>query len=176
MGNDSSSKVISIGTVKIRMHDGTIRTLSDVRYVPDLRKNLISLSILDSKGYRINIELSSIKVSRGALVLLKGKRIDNLYILEGSTVTGEIERPSSVLESKLTRLEQRQLGHGREKCMIVSFNRDSLLDIDFEKLGHCVHENQTRVSFDLAVHKSKARSLPASKHRFDLINYLYSSR
>ncbi|KAK5825428.1 hypothetical protein PVK06_020262 [Gossypium arboreum] len=31
MGNDSSSKVIGIGTVKIRIHDGTIRTLSDVR-------------------------------------------------------------------------------------------------------------------------------------------------
>ncbi|KAG8480916.1 hypothetical protein CXB51_025719 [Gossypium anomalum] len=36
MGNDSSSKVIGIGTVKIKMHNGTIRTLSDVRYVPDL--------------------------------------------------------------------------------------------------------------------------------------------
>ena len=48
MGNDSSSKVIGIGAVKIRMHNGTSRTLSDVRYVPDLLKNLISLSILDS--------------------------------------------------------------------------------------------------------------------------------
>ncbi|KAK5811744.1 hypothetical protein PVK06_027110 [Gossypium arboreum] len=34
--NNSSSKVIGIGTIKIRMHDGTIRTLSNVRYVPDL--------------------------------------------------------------------------------------------------------------------------------------------
>ena len=32
IGNDSSSKVIGIGTVKIKMHDGTIRTLSDVKY------------------------------------------------------------------------------------------------------------------------------------------------
>ncbi|KAG8483218.1 hypothetical protein CXB51_022126 [Gossypium anomalum] len=97
MGNDSSSKVIGIGTVKIKMHDGTIRTLSDVRYVPGLRKNLISLSILDLKGCRINIESSSIKVSRGALVLLK--------------------------ESKSTRLKRRQLGHRREKCMTVSLKK-----------------------------------------------------
>ena len=61
MGNDSSSKIIGIGTVKIRIHDGTIRTLSDVRYVPDLRKNLISLSILDLKGCRINIESAALK-------------------------------------------------------------------------------------------------------------------
>ncbi|MBA0772114.1 hypothetical protein Gotri_007550 [Gossypium trilobum] len=105
MGNDSCSKVIDIGVVKIRMHNGMIRTLLDVRYAPDLRKNLTSLSILDSKGCRINIESSSINVSCGALVLLKGKMTDNLYILEGSIVTGEAGRPSFVTESKSTHLE-----------------------------------------------------------------------
>ncbi|KAG8491520.1 hypothetical protein CXB51_014863 [Gossypium anomalum] len=153
MGNDSSSKVIGVVTVKVRIHDGTIRTLSDVRYVPDLRKNLISLSILDLKGCKINIESSGIKVSRGALVLLKGKRTGSLYILEGFTVTDEIGRPSFVTESKSTRLEQRQLGHRREKGMTVSLKRGSLLDAGFEKLRHSVRENQTRVSFDLAVYK-----------------------
>ncbi|KAG8502380.1 hypothetical protein CXB51_000443 [Gossypium anomalum] len=175
MGNDSSSKVIGIGTVKIKMHDGTIRTLSDVRYVPDLRKNLISLSILDLKRCKINIESSGIKVF-GALVLLKGKRTGSLYILEGYTVTGEIRRPSSVTELKSTYLERRQLGHRREKGMTVSLKRGSLLDTGFEKLGHCVRENQTWVSFDLAVYKSKARSLPVSKHKFDSVNSLHSSR
>ncbi|KAK5812564.1 hypothetical protein PVK06_027999 [Gossypium arboreum] len=174
--NDSSSKVIGIDTVKIKMHDGTIRTLSDVRYVPDLRKNLIFLSILDLKGCKINIESSGIKVSRGALVLLKGKRTDSLYILEGYTVTSEIGRPSSVMEFKSTCLERRQLGHRREKGMTVSLKRGSFLDAGFEKLGHCVRENQTGVSFDLAVYKSKARSLPVSKHKFDSVNSLHSSR
>ncbi|KAK5839932.1 hypothetical protein PVK06_008791 [Gossypium arboreum] len=139
--NDSFSKVIGISTVNIRIHDWTIRTLSDVRYVPDLRKNLILLSISNLKGCRINIESSDIKVFREAIVLLKGKRTGSLYILEGSTVTGEIICPSSVTESKSTHLEQRQLGHRREKCMIVSLNRGSLLDACFEKLSHCVREN-----------------------------------
>ena len=108
--------------------------------------------------------------------MLKGKRTGSLYILEGSIVTGEIKRPSFVTESKSTRLEWRQLGHGREKGMIVSLKRGYLLDASFEKLGHCVRENQTRVSFDLAVYKSKARSLLVSKHKFDSINSLHSSR
>ncbi|KAG8478575.1 hypothetical protein CXB51_028347 [Gossypium anomalum] len=176
MGKDSSSKVIGIGTVKIKMHDGTIRTLPDVRYVSDLQKNLISLSILDLKGCRINIKSSGIKVSRRALVLLKGKKTCNLCILEGSTVTGEIGCPPSVTESKSTRLEWRQLGDRREKGMTVLLKRVSLLDAGFEKLGHCVCESQTRVRFDLAVYKSKARSLPISKHKFDSINSLHSSR
>ncbi|KAG8480529.1 hypothetical protein CXB51_024593 [Gossypium anomalum] len=112
MRNDSSSKVIGIGTVKIKMHDGTIRTLSNVR----------------------------------ALVLLKGKRTSSLYILEGSIVTDEIGRPSSITELKSTRLERRQLGHRREKGMTISLKRGSLLDTGFEKLRHCVRKNQTRES------------------------------
>ncbi|MFQ6654483.1 hypothetical protein Gotur_025447 [Gossypium turneri] len=96
-------------------------------------------------------------------------------LIYGSTVTGEIRRPSSVTESKSTRLERRQLGHRRENCMIVSLKRGSLLDVGFEKLGHCVRENQTRVSFDLAVYKSKARSLSVSKHKFNSVNSLHSS-
>ncbi|KAH1082623.1 hypothetical protein J1N35_022384 [Gossypium stocksii] len=66
MGNGSASKVIDIGIVQIMMHDETIRTLSDFRYVLDLKRNLISLGNLDSKGCRINIESSDIKVSCGA--------------------------------------------------------------------------------------------------------------
>ncbi|MFQ6640853.1 hypothetical protein Gotur_015562 [Gossypium turneri] len=85
-------------------------------------------------------------------------------LIYGSTVTGEIGRPSSVIESKSARLVRRQLGHRREKCMTVSLKRGSLLDAGFKKLGHYARENQTRVSFDLAVYKSKARSLPVSKH------------
>ncbi|MFQ6634429.1 hypothetical protein Gotur_011797 [Gossypium turneri] len=72
-------------------------------------------------------------------------------LIYGSTVTGEIGRPLSVTKSKLTRLEQRQLGHRREKGMSVSLKRGSLLDVGFEKLRHYVRENQTRVSFDLVV-------------------------
>ena len=33
-----SCKVIGIGTVRIKMHDGIVRTLKDVRHAPDLKK------------------------------------------------------------------------------------------------------------------------------------------
>ncbi|MFQ6640575.1 hypothetical protein Gotur_016159 [Gossypium turneri] len=72
-------------------------------------------------------------------------------LIYGSTVTGEIGRPSFVMKSKSTRLELRQLCRWREKGMTVSLKRGSLLDVGFEKLGHCVRANQTRVSFNLAV-------------------------
>ena len=50
MGNNVSCRIAGIGTVRIKMFDGVVRTLGDVRHVPDMKKNLISSSTLDSKG------------------------------------------------------------------------------------------------------------------------------
>ena len=66
MGNDSICKMTGIGLVQIKMFDGVIRKLNDVRYVLDLKKNLISFSVLDASGYRIILKGGNLKVARGA--------------------------------------------------------------------------------------------------------------
>ena len=52
MGNDHSCRIEGIGSIKIQMFDGIVRTVSAVRYVPTMRKNLISLGVLDAKGHQ----------------------------------------------------------------------------------------------------------------------------
>ena len=47
MGSDVSCKVAGIGNIRIKMFDGVVRTLCDVRHVLDLQKNLISLGTLN---------------------------------------------------------------------------------------------------------------------------------
>ena len=51
MGNDSTCFIKRQGMVRIRMFNGVIRTFENVKYVPDLRRNLISLGNLEKKGY-----------------------------------------------------------------------------------------------------------------------------
>ncbi|KAK2978046.1 hypothetical protein RJ640_000707 [Escallonia rubra] len=88
MGNDVVCKVMGIGTIKIKMFDGIVRTLGDVRYIPDLKKNLISLGTLDSIDCSISIKGGVMKVSKGAMVIMKGQKTGNLYKLMGKTVIG----------------------------------------------------------------------------------------
>lgn len=71
MGNDSSCKVIGRGTIKLKMLDGTIRELADVRYVPNMKKKLISLGMFDKMGCVIKLELGTLKVLEGSMVLMK---------------------------------------------------------------------------------------------------------
>ena len=83
--NNMPCKTIGIGSIKIKMHDGIFRTLSNVRYVPDLKKNLISLGTLDSNGYKFSAEGGVLRVTKGSLIVMKGKKVNTLYILQGST-------------------------------------------------------------------------------------------
>jgi len=79
MGNDFACKIVGVGSIQIRMHDGSVRTLTNVRHVPELRKNLISLGVLDSAGYRCTTQGGLLKVSKGILVVMKAKRMENFY-------------------------------------------------------------------------------------------------
>ena len=41
-------KVIGIGSIKVRIFDGVVRTLSNIKHVSKLRRGLISLRGLDN--------------------------------------------------------------------------------------------------------------------------------
>ncbi|KAL0285221.1 UNVERIFIED_CONTAM: Retrovirus-related Pol polyprotein from transposon TNT 1-94 [Sesamum angustifolium] len=43
LGDDRCCNIVVVGEVRIKMYDGIVRTLYDVRHIPDLKKNLISL-------------------------------------------------------------------------------------------------------------------------------------
>ena len=66
------------------------QVLQDVRYVPELKRNLISISMFDLMGYITKVENGMMKVSTGASVIAKGRWSNGLYILEGSTVIGHV--------------------------------------------------------------------------------------
>ena len=85
MGNNSPSNIRGIKNVTFEMFDGKIRTLSNVRY-------LISLSMLESQGYRFIGEDGVLKVCKGSLVIIKGhKKTENMYFLEGSIVNSNAD-------------------------------------------------------------------------------------
>lgn len=51
LGNDTTYTIIGMGQLKIAKEDGVMWTLSDVRYIPESRKNLISLDTLQENGF-----------------------------------------------------------------------------------------------------------------------------
>ena len=88
MGDDPTCQMIGKGIVHVRMYDGTLRELKEVRYIPSMTKNIISVGPLEADCLRGTLEEGVLKMSSGSLVDLKSIRHNNLYYLMSSAVSG----------------------------------------------------------------------------------------
>ncbi|XP_073291104.1 uncharacterized mitochondrial protein AtMg00300-like [Primulina huaijiensis] len=124
LGNDKACRVKGIGSIRLRMQDEIDRILQEVRYVPELKRNLISLGTLESNGYSFKSEMVCVKVTKGSLVIMKAVRQNSLYILLGNTVVGR----ASFIQSKLdtSKLWHLRLGHVSERGL-SELSRQNLL-------------------------------------------------
>ena len=53
MGNDEEYGVSSVGMVVFHREHGARITLTNFKYLPGLRKNLVSIAMLEDKGYDV---------------------------------------------------------------------------------------------------------------------------
>ena len=76
LGDDHSCKVASIENVRMRMFDGIVRTLTNVKHVPKFKKNLVSLGYLEHYGFNFSSRAKSgvLNISTGAMVVMRGRR------------------------------------------------------------------------------------------------------
>jgi hypothetical protein len=81
MGNSIPCKKVGFGSIRIMMLDGIVIELTNVRYVPEIKLNLIPLGVLDSGGYKYAGEGGALKVLKGSLVVMKETKVDNIYKL-----------------------------------------------------------------------------------------------
>uniref|UniRef100_A0A803M738 CCHC-type domain-containing protein n=1 Tax=Chenopodium quinoa TaxID=63459 RepID=A0A803M738_CHEQI len=77
LADDEPLEILGKGDVMIKTSSGSSWKLEDVRYIPKLRKNLISVGQLDSSGYRTMFGEGIWKVSKGAMVVARGTKTDN---------------------------------------------------------------------------------------------------
>ena len=90
IGNNSPCKIEGMGKVSINMFHGKVLTLRNVNYVTKLKRNLISLDILEPRGYKFS-RGGILEVCKGSLVVIKGhQKLANLYVFEGSTIMGDV--------------------------------------------------------------------------------------
>jgi len=71
------------------MHDGSCRTLSVVKHIPELKRNLISLGEVDRNSYNFKGDGGVLRVSRGSLTCMRAMLQNGIYVLQATTLSGE---------------------------------------------------------------------------------------
>lgn len=87
MGNNNVCQIVGIEYVKIKMFDGSIIILYNVRHAPRLKRNLSSLDLLDGLGYFFRSKNGGLKIIKRIEVVIKGVKKHDLYVLEGSSIS-----------------------------------------------------------------------------------------
>nr|GEV49489.1 retrovirus-related Pol polyprotein from transposon TNT 1-94 [Tanacetum cinerariifolium] len=107
---------------RIKMHDGVVKTITGVRHVSDLKRNLISLSTHEANECKYSGESGVMKIFKGTLVLMKAIQSGGLYVLQGTIVydpAGVATSKASLDDSKLLHY---RLGHMGEKGNFVDYS------------------------------------------------------
>jgi hypothetical protein len=121
-----------LGLAVLESGCGIVRELADVRYVVEIKSNLISLGVLESCGYKYTCQGGALTLWKGSLVLMKATKVDNLYKLEGDTeVAYEVIDLSSCLW-------QKHQGHKSKKALHVLVKRKSFPHLKSLFMNSCL--------------------------------------
>ncbi|RVW71630.1 Retrovirus-related Pol polyprotein from transposon TNT 1-94 [Vitis vinifera] len=95
MGNSATSEIKGQGKVILKMTSGKELTLTNVLYVPEIRKNLVSGSLLNNHGFRLVFESNKFVLSKSGMYVGKGYMSDGMWKLNvlRSDRGGEYESP-----------------------------------------------------------------------------------
>ena len=157
LGDDEPCSIIGKGEVQISLTNGTTLRMKDVRHVPNLKRNLISVGQLATSGCKTIFTDDSWKVTKGAMVMAHGKKQGTLYVTSGTNTV--LAAASSEPDATTW---HRRLGHMSEKgmkAMITNEKLPGLKQLDLEFCEDCVYGKQKKVSFSKNIQKHKRKRL-----------------
>ena len=113
MGDDGRYSVSGGGTVAFHGEHGAPLTLTDVMYVPGLKKSLVSVTMLDDKCYDVVFSkgkafLRHIAMGQTKKIGIRGKNIYKLELNDCAALSTKVEL---VQIQEIINLWHRRLGH-----------------------------------------------------------------
>ena len=113
MGNSSSSKVEGQGKVVLKMTSGEELTLNDVLHVPEIRKNLVSRSLLSKKGFKLVFVSDNFILTKNGMFVGKGYMSNGHFKMNVMTIVPPIKNINNKNTSSAYMLESSNVWHGR---------------------------------------------------------------
>ncbi|KAJ0462893.1 putative RNA-directed DNA polymerase [Helianthus annuus] len=153
MGNKATTSIKGEGTIVLKMTSGKELTLTNVLYVPEIRKNLVSGWMLNKFGFRLVFESDNFVLSRCGMFVGKGYALNgmfkmNVMVVNQNKKMNEISTSTYMIES--SNVWNGRLGHVNFNSLrrLIKLNLTPTFYIDSDhKCETCVESKLTRSSF-----------------------------
>lgn len=138
MGNNHSCPVVGIRSIPLKLEDGSVNLLKNVRHVPKLKRNLIALGMLDSIGCKYRGKGGYCEVWKDSKLMLKGVKINGVYVVQG---VQKLQLALVVTYKEPTNgdLWHKRLAHISAKGLQALANQEILLKGVHQYLSFCEH-------------------------------------
>lgn len=124
-----------------------------MRFIPKLKRNLISLGTLDDVGFRIKVKGGQMKVYHESSVVFKVVEKNWIHVLLGNFICNNVIASDNC--SNVTMLWHRCLGHISFKDLHILNKNNCFGSVKIYDLEFCEHDimgKQTKVSFQTTKH------------------------
>ncbi|GKA69082.1 retrovirus-related pol polyprotein from transposon TNT 1-94 [Tanacetum coccineum] len=151
MGNSATADIKGEGDVVLKMTSKKELKLTNVLYVPEIRKNLVSGWLLNKFGFRLVFESDKFVLSKNQVYVGKGYAMNGMFKLNVMVVKNEINKMNSsayLIES--SNVWHARLGHVNFNSLrrLIKFNSIPNCHIDSKyNCETCVEAKLTRTSF-----------------------------
>lgn len=102
LSDDTKYLVAGVGNITFQLQSGNSLDFDDVMLVPSLRKNLLSVSIMEDKGYAVEFKnqqvLIKLKESSLEAAQMIGVREGDLYRLQGEPIRTLVHNSDNLFE------------------------------------------------------------------------------
>jgi len=136
IGNNDTSKVISIGTVCLKTSNAIKLILKNVMHAPDIQLHLISASVLDDDGYFNTFIGLQQKLTKGSLVVARDMKFSGLYWLKAYILFNAL---NVVDYDNSSDLWHKRLSHISEKGFNCLAEKNLFPGLKGAKLENCAH-------------------------------------
>jgi hypothetical protein len=158
LGDDAKYPVAGVGTIPFQLESGNSLDFDDVLFVPGLRKNLLSVSVMEDKGFAVEFKNQQVlirpKESSPDTTQVIGVREGNLYRLQGEPVRALVHNSDNLCE-----LWHKRMGHLHHRALpILREIVTGLPEFSIEQHGvcrGCTLGKHAKVAFPSNEHRSK---------------------
>ena len=157
MENNNACNIFRIRSVTMKLKHETVKLLRNVRPVSHVKRNLISLGMLDSVGCEYKGKGGVLPIFMGPKEVLVGKKVNDMFIIKGVEM---IEETNTVLSLNLTEADiwHKKRSHISQKRLEALSKQDILAQDICNKLSFCEHNvlgKARKQSFTKAQHITK---------------------
>ncbi|CAA7014375.1 unnamed protein product [Microthlaspi erraticum] len=164
MGNNTVCEVKGRGTITIDNPDGSVVILSNVRYIPEMGRNLISYGQLEQSGCKYSGGDFKVEFYKGDKKVLVGKYEQGLYYLQGQIRVPEVNAAKAVVD--MTKRWHSRLAHMSLSSMEILVRKGLLKSEEVKQLEFCEA---------CTMGKSHKQSFKKAKHTTnEILGYVHS--